>query len=265
MEDSKTLFRVRTVTAFLCLHSNDFPVSIDGLESSVFSEKISKAAGLLKSVETDLTSSGYQVQTLRVATNPFGHWLVDKKKKNRESRAELTQDDVNTALVRLNLLCTVLKECNISFCALGPAQSISEVQKLCKDIVAFSPVLSCSADIAATDVDTATAVAGVIKDIAALDNHNGLGNFRFCATAACCKPFIPFFPAAKATEELDQNVVAFALGLENGALVHHLLQETRTIANISAVFIQEMVNALKPLQGMLNIGLEYIYCRCNLA
>ena len=77
----------------------------------------------------------------------------------------------------------------------------------------------------------------------------GLGNFRFCA-AASCKPFIPFFPAAKSSsqESGEACVVGFALGLENGALAKSLLQECKSIGNISKTFRNGLATAILPLQ-----------------
>ena len=97
----------------------------------------------------------------------------------------------------------------------------------------------------------ARACADCVKTIAETDTpdfmKNGLGNFRF-AVAACCAPFIPFFPAAKASS--TQQGLSFALGLENGALAQSLLSECRSIANISSTFRNGMQQALLPLQTL---------------
>ena len=111
----------------------------------------------------------------------------------------------------------------------------------------------------------ATAAAEAVHIISKLES--GLGNFRFCVTAANTKPFIPFFPAAKSASSLldttaegppnennsnknNNGLVGFALGLENGKLAQHLLQKCKSMENISTIFRNGMVQALTPVQGM---------------
>jgi len=99
--------------------------------------------------------------------------------------------------------------------------------------------------------------------------RDGLGNFRFCATA-CCKPCIPFFPGAKGpsltsssssettattsattqNSSLDHSVVSFAIGLENGKLAQQLLSKTASIEQIATVFSDGMAQALLPIQKL---------------
>ena len=77
-------FRVRTVTAFVTLTADDF-VSTGGDEAAglVFGReaesglrrKLGRCSSLLRGVRDALESGGYEVQTTRVATNPFGEWL----------------------------------------------------------------------------------------------------------------------------------------------------------------------------------------------
>ncbi|CAB9527480.1 Uncharacterised ACR (DUF711) (Partial), partial [Seminavis robusta] len=247
------LFRVRTVTAFLSLQPQDFPVSLPSQSqqqqqrqddnnlqsSSKAAEKISQASALLETLQTELTQAGYEVQTVRIATNPFGEWL--------------SHDDMETAKARLCCLNQLLDINGIAFCAVGPAQSIAEIESLCAVIVETSPYVSCSATVAAGDVVAARAAAHCMRHIAGM--ANGLGNFRFCAAAATCPPGIPFFPVAKAASCNDTDgdgsiQLGFAIGLENGPLAHHWLSQAGSIANIPTVFKEGMASALSPLQDL---------------
>lgn len=290
-------FRVRTITAFVSFTGSDFHVPSDGSASSALglATKIFTAVEMLSTVKKALTTANhdYEVQTMRIATNPFGEWMIDIDSENNNNENNNSNEnhpeskkrkllhtqsiDTKVALDRLNMLVTLLKEHDIQLCAVGPAQSKEELEQLCSKIVQSSPIISCSADLQAADVETAKLAARVIKDIGIGSNASGHGldNFRFCVTAACCKPFIPFFPAAKSsshstinTSNCENNicnidgVVGFALGLENGSLLLKLLQEAGSIANISTVFKDGMAEALKPLQGKYNT-VQYITVRVS--
>jgi uncharacterized protein len=223
-------FRIRTIAAFVNLETTDFS------NSDFLTNKIQAANRLLRHMAQKLTDEGYAVQTVRIATNPFGEWLLPETKSEQ--------------LAQLDALLDAL---DVSFCALGPADTVDEILHSCPAIVAASPRFSCSANVAPAHSDTANAVARCILDISKLDQppflRGGLGNFRFCA-AASCKPFIPFFPAAKSSRSLGDGLVGFAVGLENGGLAMDLLKQSRSIEHIRAIFGNGMTAALAPVQQL---------------
>lgn len=231
--DSATtqLFRIRTVTAFISISPNDLDV-VDVLKN-----KIQKCSELLNEMERSLIGKGYELQTKRIATNPFDEWLTD---------TDISMDKVKH---HLQLLDSILETYGIEFCSLGPAQTVFSSQ-FCGTIVSSSHRFSCSADVSAANTEEANAAAENILAISQLADgkhlEGGLGNFRFCA-ACCCKAFIPFFPGSKGKAGCE---LGFALGLENGALANKLLSESKTIAQISTVFKSGMVEALMPLQNI---------------
>ena len=222
------LLKIRSITGFLEVRPDDFAIG-------VLEDKISNVVRMLREVEKALTTAGYIVQTVRLATNPFGDWLLS----------------IQTADEQLQRLDDCLNTNNITFCSLGPAESVIEVKEFCTKILAASSRFSCSASLAAKDVVMARAAAYCIKEIAALDTgaphvEGGLGNFRFCVAAAA-KDQIPFFPAAKAPRSKNPS---FAIGLENGPLALHLLQECGSLELIDTVFREGMRGALAPIQSI---------------
>jgi uncharacterized protein len=239
------LFRVRTVTAFLSLQPQDFPLASSSLETSQAAKKISNASELLRTLQAELEQAGYEVQTVRIATNPFGEWIYSSR----------NDSGINLEEAKARLLCLnqLLEKHGITFCAIGPAQNNEEIQNLCQTIIETCPFVSCSATIAAGDVGAARAAAQCILKIASLPGTGGLGNFRFCAAAATCQAGIPFFPVAKSATncgiEGNDALVGFALGLENGHLAQHWLAEAGSIANIPTVFKEGMAAALSPVQS----------------
>lgn len=235
------LFRVRTITAFVHLTESDFV-------SSALEFKIQRCSKFLSTFRSTLTAHGYEVQTVRVATNPFGQYLIQSELESR-----------------LEQLDSLLAKHDIQLCALGSAKSPTEITS-CPNIIAKSARLSCSATIEANDVLTARAIADCILHISRLTSSSGqnldggIGNFRFCAaTGSCSTTHIPFFPAATAVgltnkqggDTMDpSHSYAFALGLENGPLAYHLLRQCQSIANIPTVFLEGMTAALQPLEEL---------------
>lgn len=231
-------YRVRAVTSFLTLKPEDFHPNNNSDEIPLRS-KIANYAAFLKLAEQRLTDAGYEVQTLRIATNPFGEYLPAASEPD-ELKAQLSKFD------------EILRENSIQFCALGPATRPEEVE-CCPLIVSTSHRLSCSADLIIDNITMARKAADCMKTISQLDDAShlkkGLGNFQFCATA-CCKPYTPFFPAARSaalSDVEDLELIPFALGLENGKLAQKLLSQTKTVNNIGTTFRNGMAEALSPL------------------
>lgn len=202
------LFNIRTVTAFVPLQALD--------ETDI--QRLLDAVRLIHLVKVALESEGYTVQTSRIATNPFGEWL--------KSEDQLYQ------------LQHLMQKNRIDFCALGPAVSVEQVQEWVPKIVR-TDYFSCSADLLATDVIMAQALATCVKDIS---QTNALGNFRF-AVAASVQSEIPFFPAAKAGNENS-----FAIGLENGPLAQFLLQKCTQLSDVPEILNRGLTEALGPVQ-----------------
>lgn len=251
---TKPPFKIRTITSFVAIESRDFEG--DGLE-----RKIGRCSSLLRDVETRLSSDGYEIQTLRVATNPFGEWLVPSNDEE-----DLSEREIAVIVWRLEGLNSVLGKYDINFCSLGPSMSPKHTTTICPLIVSFSPGrFSCSANIDACDVASAMAAATCVKLVSSrekLEAHvdsntligdgthldGGLGNFRFC-TVSQVKSGIPFFPAAKAASG-DGSIIKFALGLENGAYAGQLLKEAKSIVNVHKVFSENWRKELLPIQNI---------------
>lgn len=241
------LFRIRTVTIFISLRPSMFPK--ESTPSEELSQLMAQSAQVLRSVQAELQKSGYEVQTVRVATNPFGEWMYAVSSPSSK---------LDIAKARLGMLTALLEEQDIQFCSLGPAVNVEEISTLCATIVRTAPCFSCSANI--DTVESATAAARCILELSKT-TPGGLGNFRFCA-AASCQPFIPFFPAAKSSsqQQNEHGIVGFALGLENGALAKSLLEECKTIDNIPTVFRDGMASVILLVQSICESVSTDIHC-----
>jgi uncharacterized protein len=292
----EVLIRIRTITAFVIFLPSDFEEvsSSSSSSSSSFSTlecKIQQCSVFLSACAARFVDAGYEVQTLRLATNPFGEYLVSLNNHKKESsksslytdtyglestkttRTTTTTSTTLSSLVfhqeRLDQLDKLLEKYNISFASLGPAMSIDEIQ-FCPLVISKSNRLSCSAM-----VQTATDCRAAAEIVLELSRMDVLNNFRFAGiTAACLQTSIPFFPAASAPsaetltpktsdgalkiKKKDSNAIAlpsFALGFENGPLVHHLLKKCGSIEQIPTVFASGMTEALLPM--------EKLCCMCS--
>jgi len=282
------LFKVRTITAFITLQASDFepvgyhnnsPYNDNNSEHTTRTTvttkvelKIKHTVSALEKIREQLTSTAsssssaassskaYEVQTIRIATNPFPEYLLPSTNSTSTSTSTSTNNKNKSVLnnvleERLHLLDACLEHYGIQFFSLGCASSVEEVH-YCTRILEFSTKFSCSVQLQANDTQVATAAADTIlrnsklqqigctsrkrsridDDTAAPPPADGLANFRFCV--ANVTPYIPFFPAAKAasahstdtttddTTASDDNtlfVVRFAIGFENGTLLKHLL------------------------------------------
>jgi len=267
----KSRFKIRTVTCFVTLTPSDF--EDHGEEDEGVEKKIYVAGLTGRWIEQALVDQGYKVQTVRLATNPFAEWLLlPSSSKTMNSDGNESDETVSTDVVdeRLARVETLLKDMDISFCALGPAVSTADVS-ICPRIVASSPRFSCSTSLSANDTNHAQAAAQCILEISQLGEmysgphvKNGLGNFRFCVAAAC-QDYIPFFPVAKSpTNKGKGNIkydgiggngtektiyIKFAVGLENGVVAHELLTKCGSIQNIAA-FSDDMARVIQPIQEL---------------
>lgn len=229
----KKEYKIRAVTAFLYLCPEDFS------QHGNLETKIQKTAQALCKIVTFLSTSGYDVQTFRIATNPFKEYLPVATESVKLKQC-------------LSQLDSILEANDVQFCSLGNAVTEYDIDCI-PHIISTSHRFSCSADIkSGQDISMAKSAAECIQKISSLgetgeykDKHHvmrGLGNFQFC-TVSCCKPFMPFFPAAKSCSQ-EETIIPFALGLENGELAYNLLREAGSIDNIPTIFKNGMSEAL---------------------
>jgi uncharacterized protein (UPF0210 family) len=235
--------RIRTITVFVNLQFDDFDtassINMEEEQSPMVATKIHKCSTALQLLRHKLEHEGnFEVQTLRVATNPFGEWLVHGNGGDVEHR--------------LQMLDQYLAANGIDFCSLGP--STSETLHLCPKIIAFSPRFFTSVNV--TGEENAAAAADVILQISKLQKYqSGLGNFRFCV-ATNCGPFIPFFPVAKSDSVNLSNKIGFALGLENGRMANKLLSQCKALQDVNTIFRDGVLSVLTPIDTFCKQPIE---------
>ncbi|MBD2362679.1 DUF711 family protein [Anabaena minutissima FACHB-250] len=172
------------------------------LDSPQETDKLKIAANFNQHAKVIFTQQGYEVQTTRIATNPWEEYL-----------SGLSQVEIINEIKNLEEFCQSL---NISFFNIGYA-STPETIDIIPQINKHTSIIYCSSKIG-VNFENARESAQAIKHISQ-ESENGYGNFRFCA-GANCQPGIPFFPTSYHVGE-----TSFAIGLELADLVMQAFSE----------------------------------------
>lgn len=178
--------KIRAITAFV------------NLDRSQYLLQIADAVKMLKYARTVFESRGFEVQTIRIATQPFPEYIQG-----------LTTDQALTFFKDYDLLAQ-----KDGFAAsIGPAMfnaTDSAAQAdLLSDILLNTKTLNASLVVAGPDGVRWPAVGAAARVMKKLeDTEHSQGNFRFAAIAMV-PPLTPFFPAAYHTGFGHQFAIAF--------------------------------------------------------
>src|ERR1035437_9718247 len=166
--------KIRTITAFIRMDTADYK------------QQIADAVTMLRNAKARFELAGYQVQTIRIATQPFPEFTGAMSRQ--------------AALAFFHDLDALAKQDDI-IVGIGPALMTEKVDpaqaQLLAELLAQSGTLPGSVVVAGSDGVHGKAVhaaAGVIKYLEDHTDHS-LGNFRFAAIANV-PAYTPFFPAA---------------------------------------------------------------------
>ena len=189
-------FKIRTITAGVSLRDlSDTASVIDAVD-------------FLKKARNEFVGNGYEVQTIRIATQHFHEYV-----KNISYR---------DALVHLKKLDRIAKRENVmlSIGEILPANQYSgDVAAWTVALIQTTTNIYFSIPISSTQngIHDKSIKAAAEITIALANNSEGAeGNFRFAATANC-QAGIPFFPAA-----FHQGKKSFAIGLETPNLLREV-------------------------------------------
>lgn len=216
-------FRIRTITAGVPLALNDWE------------QQLQEAYSFLDAARAEFTAQGYEVQTLRIATQPMPDYRSDWLSASGLRMVSELDDFCEQHGIVL---------------AVGPVISSDHYEPKLADwaaeFIRSTNHLSFTVGIASTNGGVHWgAVRSAAEVIAAIatTSDDGEGNFNFAATAHC-PPGTPFFPAA-----WHAGNPSFAIGLETPPLllaaVNSLPDGGSPIQHITAV----MDAALAPIQS----------------
>ncbi|MFT4826404.1 MAG: hypothetical protein ACJAUG_003285 [Halioglobus sp.] len=215
-------FKIRTITA---------GVTLAGPEDFV---KLRSAVEFLTKAKARYTKAGYEVQTIRISTQPLPSYLPDWKNQ--------------AAIDTLQGLDQFALDHGVGF-SLGPIITDNQydeatplwIQTLMKQTSQLNiTTRTASAEDGIHDRTIRTTAEAI--SLIANDSAGGEGNFRFAATA-----FIPadtpFFPAA-----WHQGVDQFALGLETPNVLTDVFKSTSGFDHAKQKLMKRMNGIMLPLQ-----------------
>ena len=215
--------RVRAITAF---------VSID---RATYGKQIQDTLVMLRKAKSAFEKGGYEVQTIRITTQPFPQYT------RGITKAEALE--FFKALVALSKKEEFLAN-------VGPAmlndQDDSAVELLADILV--NTELNTSLVIAADDGIHWNAIRAAAKTVKYVEEHsaNGARNFDFAA-AAFVPPFTPFFPASSHNGPGHQ----FSVGLEGGAFVADVFMESHGDPRIARELLsRKLAEHARPLEAI---------------
>lgn len=162
--------RIRSITCFCSPLSQEFSHSLDLL------------ARLADAFRRRCVSSGWEVQTARLATTPFWQFTA-----------------VKNGVTRIKEMEQASKAAGFDYLSVGPARlSDPQINERIPEILGATESIFCSAFLThphtGVSLDAVRACARVIHSSARV-SPDGFANLRFCAMSHV-RPFTPFFPAA---------------------------------------------------------------------
>src|SRR5438445_6643308 len=208
--------KIRAITAFI------------NLDRAQYQEQVADALKMLKRGQTILESRGYQVQTIRIATQPFPEYTQG-----------LTAEQTVAFFKDYDALATREKfAASIGPAMLNAGDSDSQA-KLLAEILSNTKTLNASVVVAGEDGVRWGAVGAAARVMKKLEEtEHSQGNFRFAAIAMV-PPLTPFFPAAYHTGFGHQ----FAIALESANIVAAAFKDARDLGMARQRLIDMLASA----------------------
>jgi uncharacterized protein (UPF0210 family) len=196
--------KIRAITAFI------------NLDRAQYKEQVADALKMLKRAQTILESRGYQVQTIRIATQPFPDYTKG-----------LTKEQAVAFFKEYDALAVKEKfAASIGPAMLNPGDSETQADLLA-EILSNTKSLNASLAVAGEDGVNWKAVGAAARVMKKLEEStlHSQGNFHFAAIAMV-PPLTPFFPAAYHTGFGHQ----FAIALESANVVAAAFKDAPDLA-----------------------------------
>jgi uncharacterized protein len=234
--------KVRTITAFIRLDPADYK------------KQVADTVAMLRNAKARFELGGYEVETIRIATQPFTEYTAAMSKP--------------AALALFHDLDNLAKQQNVLI-AIGPAlmsENDDPAQaRLLAEILSQTSDLSGSVVVAGSDGVHWKAVRAAADAMKYLEDHtdHSLGNFRFAAIASV-PAYTPFFPAA-----FHQGLGhQFAIGLESANVVAAVMAVQRDPEATRQALIAELgthARAIQDLAGTIDRETGWAYMGLDLS
>lgn len=217
-------FRIRTITAGIELAS---PEDLDTLHAAI---------AFLEDARARFVSAGYEVQTIRVATQPLAEYATDWIELNTIERLVPLDRIAEDYQVMLNIGPVVTGDVYEERLPEWSSTLISQTTNTSHTIVVASAEQGVHA---ASARSAGEAIARIGRDSA-----GGVGNFRFAATAFSPSE-TPFFPAA-----YHRGEPAFGIGLESPRVLTEVISSDRDRATAASRIAEKLDTIIAPIANI---------------
>ncbi|HYW71871.1 MAG TPA: DUF711 family protein [Pyrinomonadaceae bacterium] len=216
-------FRIRTITAGV------------NLESTSDLKTIESAIEFLQHARQKFAEEGYEIQTLRIATQPFSQYLNGKSRPDALADLKKIDDLLSAKNVILSIGPVITADRHDPEFPSWAVQLVNETKNINFSVTVASE----------RGVHTQTALTAA-ETIVAISKATpgGEGNFRFTA-AANCPPGTPFFPVA-----YHRGPVGFSIGLETPPLLQQAFEKAKDIRDAQEKLFTLLEAELKPVERL---------------
>src|SRR5438132_1315643 len=224
LPDKSHRFKIRTITAGVNLKSTN---DLAAIESSI---------EFLLTTRKKFENEGYEIQTLRIATQPLPENLNGKSR--REALADLKKIDevVSAKNVLLSIGPVITYDRHDAEFPSWAAELVKETKNINFSVAVASPERGVHSQTALTVAEAIVAISKV--------SPGGEGNFRFTA-AANCLAGTPFFPDAYL-----QGALAFSIGMESPGLIQEAFRDSKDIEDAKAKLKTLLESELRPVEKL---------------
>jgi uncharacterized protein (UPF0210 family) len=230
----KALCKIRTITTFLSLDK----------DKTLWEARINDASQFCQALSEKLKTGGYQVQSIRIVTNPFGEYLDTQS---------LLSASADLATLRTLINTSSQEDTRVRF-AIGEAKTAHEISLLPELIKEFGDLSNACINIPIDEhfildnqlIEHCVSAVQRTSQITA----NGQGNFNLTVNFNC-QPLIPYFPASYHLSELGDR---FVIGLETPDLLVSVLQSQPDIRDHQT----RMHQSSQAMSNALNLHIQQI-------
>jgi uncharacterized protein (UPF0210 family) len=218
----KRPFKIRTITAGVNLKG---PADLATVES---------ALGFLQRARKAFENEGYEIQTLRIATQPLPDYLAGRSRTEALVGLKKLDQAVSSKDVLLSIGPVNTGNRQDKEFASWATQLVRETSNISLTVAVVSPGQAFQDQAALTAAEAIVALAK--------GTPGGEGNFRFAA-AANCLAGTPFFPVA-----YHRGQPAFSIGLESPGLLREEFAKAAGIEGAKSNLKVRMERELRPLE-----------------
>ena len=216
-------FRIRTITAGV------------NLDSTGDLKTIESAIEFLQRARKKFEDEGYEIQTVRIATQPFSQYLNGKSRVAAIADLKKIDQILSARNAILSIGPVITDDRHDPEFAPWAAQPVKETKN-----ISFSVTVASERGVhRQTALTTAEAIVAIRRS-----TPGGEGNFRFTA-AANCLPGTPFFPVA-----YHRGPAAFSIGLESPNLLKEVFVDSKDIDEAKARLRTVLESELAPIEKL---------------